>query len=568
VRVVVVDTSLKTLSGTAPVQNPVQDQLTWLDDVLTGEGRTSDELAVVVSETPSYSYNNSAGATTDTLTDSAALEALLVKDNVDAVVSGRLGWNGLYYLVAPGLHYPCPGGEYPTGPPTDATQLCQGSGDPVSSSDQLASALQSVAPTQLPVPSEAVKKVAPQLADIPVAVAASAGGKFGPDGSASGDASQGFWHGYTRVRLFPDRKFLPVIEQRPVFDWIGIKAGDHTVAPGHRLQLQGYGREPVGIDQPIRYDSINGPAITHRYDLKLADPAHPYLPKVDSTNDEQRHYVPVPADVGASIDEQTGLITYDGNGNHPPVYALAILSVGHQVATWPVVLAPKRSFIPVAPPLQRLAVLPRPRVVNSAPASIPPNPANPVPTPPQLDLTFPSPPSLVAPPLSAPQAQPPAPPAPPPPPASPAATALQIAPAPVGLNVAPPATVIPPPAPPIQPAPPSGARREARQRQAAVAKSEESGGQEGAAQESGDGDGNGTQSASTRLEPRRDDLAFTALDHRDQPSAWTRDLLYGGGLGLAALSLALGWSMLRPKPRRREPDLPAPAWARERTRRR
>jgi hypothetical protein len=145
---------------------------------------------------------------------------------------------------------------------------------------------------------------------------------------------------------------------------------------------------------------------------------------------------------------------------------------------------------------------------------------------------------------------------------------LQITPAPVGLNVAPPATVIPPPAPPIQPAPPSGARREARQRQAAVAKSEEGAGQEGATQEAQDGDGNGSQSASTRLDQRRDDHAFTALDHKSQPSAWPRDLLYGGGLGLAALTLALGWSMLRPTPRRREPELPAPAWAPSRDRRR
>ena len=52
-------------------------------------------------------------------------------------------------------------------------------------------------------------------------MAASAGGKFGPDGNGSGDASQGFWRGYTRVRVFPDHKHLPVVEQRPVFDWIG-----------------------------------------------------------------------------------------------------------------------------------------------------------------------------------------------------------------------------------------------------------------------------------------------------------------------------------------------------------
>ena len=47
-------------------------------------------------------------------------------------------------------------------------------------------------------------------------------------------------------------------------------------------------------------------------------------------------------------------------------------------------------------------------------------------------------------------------------------------------------------------------------------------------------------------EPRRDDLAFSAADHRQQPSAWSRDLLYGGGLGMAALVLALGWGLMRP----------------------
>jgi len=142
---------------------------------------------------------------------------------------------------------------------------------------------------------------------------------------------------------------------------------------------------------------------------------------------------------------------------------------------------------------------------------------------------------------------------------SPAASALQISPNPVGLNIAPAATVIPPPAPPIQPAPPGGARREARQRQAAAAKSEE-GGDQGAGQESGNGDGGNSQ-ASTRLDRPRD-LAFTAHTDRHQPSAWSRDLLYGGGLGMAALTLALGWSLMRPGPRRRRPELPAPAYSR------
>jgi hypothetical protein len=335
------------------------------------------------------------------------------------------------------------------------------------------------------------------------------------------------------------------------------------------MTLRGYGREPVGSDQPVRYDDIDGPAITHRYDLVLADPDKPYLPKVDSTNTKPNNYVPVPDDIGASIDRQTGVITYSGSGNHPPVYALGILSVGDQVATWPVVLAPRRSFMPPAPPPPRRLVLPPPpRVRSETPQHIPPVPPAQIPNPPQLNLTFPQSPPFPNLSLNAPQSRPPAPPAPPPPPASPAATALQISPAPVGLNVAPPATVIPPPAPPIQPAPPSGARREARQRQAAVAKSEEHGGQEAASQESDSANGGGgNESASRRLDQRRDDYAFTAADRRSQPSAWTRDLFYGGGLGLAALTLALGWSLLRPGPRRREPELPAPAWARSRQRR-
>jgi hypothetical protein len=561
VRLVVVDTSLKTLAGTGGVQNPVEDQLKWLHDVLTSAGRGSDEQAVVVSETPSYTYG-STGAGTDTLLDSAAFEALMVKDNVSAVISGRMGWNGLYWLLAPGLHYPCPGGAYSPGPPpNDPTQLCENGGAALNAADDVAKTLQGLG-APVPTPSDKVHELAGSLSAVPFAVAASAGGQFGPDGSGSGTASQGFWHGYSLVRLFTDGN-IPLVEQRPVFDWIGIRAKDHVLTPGGRMALQGFGREPVASDQPARYDDIDSPAITHRYDLVLADPEKPYLPKVDPTSDKEHHYVAVPPDVGASIDRQTGEIKYSGSGNHPPVYALGILSVDDRTATWPVVLAPRRSFVLSPPPLQRLVLPPLPRVVASAPASLPPPPAAQIPNPPQLNLTFPSPPSLPNLSLNAPQARPPAPPAPPPPPASPAASALQITPAPVGLNVAPPATVIPPPAPPIQPAPPSGARREARQRQAAVAKSEEGGSPESATEESQNGaGGSDTQAASTRLQQRRDDLAFTALRHEGQPSAWPRDLLFGGGLGIAALAMALGWSMLRPRPRRREPDLPAPAWAR------
>jgi hypothetical protein len=54
------------------------------------------------------------------------------------------------------------------------------------------------------------------------------------------------------------------------------------------------------------------------------------------------------------------------------------------------------------------------------------------------------------------------------------------------------------------------------------------------------------------------------LAHRDHASPWSRDLLYGGGLIVAAVALALGWVTVRPTPRRREPELPAPAWVRRR----
>ena len=69
----------------------------------------------------------------------------------------------------------------------------------------------------------------------------------------------------------------------------------------------------------------------------------------------------------------------------------------------------------------------------------------------------------------------------------------------------------------------------------------------------------------TRRDQRKAQPAsITALPRRDQPSAWSRGALYGGGLTLAGLTLALGWMTLRPTPRRREPRLPAPAYNRHR----
>jgi hypothetical protein len=58
--------------------------------------------------------------------------------------------------------------------------------------------------------------------------------------------------------------------------------------------------------------------------------------------------------------------------------------------------------------------------------------------------------------------------------------------------------------------------------------------------------------------------SFTLLAREAQPSAWSRGALYGGGLLLAAAVLALGFTTVRPTPRRRQPSVPAPSYARRR----
>jgi hypothetical protein len=68
----------------------------------------------------------------------------------------------------------------------------------------------------------------------------------------------------------------------------------------------------------------------------------------------------------------------------------------------------------------------------------------------------------------------------------------------------------------------------------------------------------------TRLDASRHDRirpspSFTALAQSEQASAWSRGALYGGGLAFAALVLAFSWATLRPTPRRRGPEVPAPA---------
>jgi hypothetical protein len=158
-------------------------------------------------------------------------------------------------------------------------------------------------------------------------------------------------------------------------------------------------------------------------------------------------------------------------------------------------------------------------------------------------------------------------------------------PAPLALNaMLQPISVVPsvnPPAPPpVNPAPPAGgaARKEAKQRQAAAAKSED-----GATEGSGDASKLGGDLADGRVgttDPMtRHTDAMTRHDGpRPAPSftplrtgagagpAWARGALYGGGLGLVALAFTAAWLGARPRPRRRTPVLPAPAWGRIRRR--
>jgi hypothetical protein len=413
---------------------------------------------------------------------------------------------------------------------------------------------------------------------IPFVVASSAGGKFGPeDDPTSGSASEGYWHGYTIVRL--ERDGAVVVEQRPVFDYVTIQAISHELQPGQHLQLDGYGREPSGVStatatptlETTQYDQIDSPAITHRYDLVQADPGAPYLPETDARG----NYVPLDPSV-ATVNEQTGYIQ-TGSGSHPRVYAIALLSVGGQETTWPVVFEPSKGYTPsrpVLPPLPSISPpAPLPPVHAAAAGTpAPPLPSSPPPAPPEVGSpSLPQLPSLTPPPPVA-AVVPPAPPAPPPAPPppgqpTPLPLALQARLAPIGIQ----ATVVPPSPPPVNPAPPSGsaARKEAKQRQAATAKSEE-GSQERAQDATGDltsaGPGPPGGMAMSRRAAGDANHPFTALRSLSQVSAWPSDLLYGGGLGIAALVLALGWSVVPPAARRRQPGTPAPAWHRNRSR--
>jgi hypothetical protein len=579
-RLVVLDTSLRSLAASDGSQNPSEEQLKWLREVLQ---RPDGERAVVVSNAPTYSYasGSGSGSGNDTAMDGSALEAVLMQAKVDMVVSGRLGWNGLYWAHAPGVHEPCPGSGYQQ-QPSATVPSCQSGGQggppsPDAAAAQLGSAMQGAGLDAPPPPSSTLNSVGVNL--LPTVVASSAGGALADRNGAPKD---GYWHGYSVVRLSSDGSFAPIVEQRPVFDWIGISAVEHTLGARQRVTLKGFGREPAGMDVPLRYDDINGPAITHRYDLVQADPQRPYLPRTDCAGEPNGYCALDP--VIATVDSQSGEVTA-GSGNHERIFAVAVLSVSEKASSWPMVFEPRRSFRPEPAPAQLVVraqrLVPAVNVLAAGAAAAPASPPPPPPPPPPGNVT-PNPPAVpgLPPPASPAAAPPPAPPAPPPPPPPPGFSeglpiSLSAPISPVSIQ----ATVIPPTPPPINPAPPSGgaARKEAKQRQAATAKSEEGSDQAQAEVDSADGSRGIDGAQMTRHEPSprhpftraapADDRRhpFTRVAHADQPSAWARGALYGGGMTIAALLLATAWTAW-PRPRRRPPPVAAPAWSPRRRR--
>src|SRR5439155_18954890 len=124
-----------------------------------------------------------------------------------------------------------------------------------------------------------------------------------------------------------------------------------------------------------------------------------------------------------------------GKGNHPRVYAIALLSVGDKAATFPLAFEPRKSFKPPAARLLPALPLPKVRASAAAPIDNPPQPQPPNPQSPSLNL--PAPPAIPALPIATAAAvTPPAPPPPPrPPPVSPTATPLNLFTPPVVLSV-------------------------------------------------------------------------------------------------------------------------------------
>ncbi|MDX6663181.1 MAG: hypothetical protein QOG09_1283 [Solirubrobacterales bacterium] len=580
VRVVVLDTSQRSLAASDPLQQPHEaaGQLSWLTNVLSS--RPAGAQAVVLTNTPPYSYGPGNPADVN-LSEESSLESVLMQNHVSALISGRLGWNGLAYARgqsgAAVDHAPAPGGSYPASAP----QPLSAGGD-----------------------------ILPEL------IAASSGGKFGPAGNpggeASGSASNGYWHGYTVVHLDPSGDpAKTAVEQRPIFDWIGLGAKAHVVRPNQHLTLKGEGREAVGIDSALRYDAIDSPAITHCYDLVLADPEKPWLPLeardasekqlaasqlggcsqrflgsarndsgggnataandsgdggavADGKSNPCDPYVCLDRNV-ATIDGQTGEVDA-GDGNRPRAFAIALLSVADKAVVYPLVFEPRPSFSPEPP-----------SAINSPP---PPPPLPPGATPPGAvpPPNIPTPPVPPAPPLGA-GLQATAPPAVPLPPNNTTPT-LNLFTSPTSISVAPSLSLFPPAPPVINVAPPTPARPRQEAKKAAVQSSgSENDSPSSETQQLGGDLAQGPASpdqSMTRHDPnsatRRDRIkpggSFTPMLHHSPPSAWARDLQWGGGLTLMALVLAFGWITVRPTPRRRQPELPAPAYARNRYRRR
>ena len=565
-RLVTVDTSEGSLAQSEQQQNPVESQTSWLKTALD---RPAGEPAIVLTNRPTFSYGPA--ATTDLQTGGNVFESLMSTSDVSAVVTGRLGWNALYYSFGAGLHCPGPGGSYPTGAPVRPDQ-CEGGDDPLAqvsaATGQAADSLQALG---APPPPDPVGLANNALVPTPYVVASGGGGKFGPNGEEEANTGPGYWYGYSIVRVAKSGDpRQTIVEQRPVIDWLDISGNGRSISAGQRVKLTGTGRQPAGTDQPLRYVTFNDPSTTHRWDLIQADPKRPYLPRRDADG----HYVPLDTSVG-SIDMVTGQVKA-GRGRQDTTYAIALLSVGDKAASYPLVFLPSKSFTPsppatitntaafrsVAPP-QTPAV----RVLGTTPASLPPSAPPPAGAPPvNANVTLPPPPPVppAVPPVATPTPSPPPPPAPPPPPPPSAPIPMSIAPKLGNISIQ--ATVLPPTPPPVNPAPPSGgaARKEAKQRQAAVAKSESA--SEGSEGQAGEAHGriDAVDSPNASMTRHEERAHFTAIVHRDQPSAWARGALYGGSLTLMALTLALGFTSVRPRSRRRPPEAPAPAWARRR----
>jgi hypothetical protein len=596
-RFVFADNAMRSLAASDPTQNPIEleGQAKWLESVICIEGSASEctrdpgQPAIVVANAPTYSY-----AATDPIfnaTDATQLEALLIRHKVTAVVSGSLGWNGRYWATAPGVHAPCFGDPYREVPPEPGTRECENT---PSAHLPIAASGAPAPPEALAEPYSQAQAAANDLSGVgllPFVVASGAGGKL-----AGTEAPDGFWHGYSIVRVPADGNPAGVVvEQRPILEHLSVSARSHTVSPRGRLRAQGTARGPIaydsaelarpGVPHTADFMPLDTQAITHRYDLLLADPDEPWLPcEAGDIACEELHaglskrgaegaselasettaaegnpcapYLCLPQRIG-KIDRTTGEIRA-GDGRYPETFALAMLSVGEKAATYPLAFERAPSFV-----VRSVA-----RTVGAPKTSNPQTPKPPgqpqIPEPPQIPRIdvpqIPVPPAIpLAQATAPPEPQPPAPPAPPPPTQQPAALDLSVAPP--GISISTPTALIQPPTPPVNPAPPGGARKEARQRQAAAQK----GGADGDADSraSDQTQGSGGDMANAPLGPQgaemtRRDHSFTAYrPTADSPLG--PGLLYAGGLTMLAFALAAGWSRGRPTPRRGQPEIPAPA---------